>query len=1156
VNELVSFPFSAARGECHPQSVQLAGPSGPLAAQLSEIDWWPNGEGVRSATLSFLVADLPALGRQTYSLKYGATPVAPAQTIDLAIAPSRDVVELSTTQFAIRLLHGERRFDRPLGPAAVPGPIAAMRLSDGTWFGGSQLYGTRSIVSYVARLEDRGPVFARASLRYIFDDGTIMDLSARLIAGDCKVTWHMNVGAGNDRQVASSARPASRGGWRLVLSGGLDPLLGVLAPEHNDDHKWGRREFTKDGGWLFEPGEPELQHEPVGTITSLVPWEDWWNSYTQARWTFKTRSRGEILKVAVIDPAAWVKPAAAGEHLKWTSEGNREKWIPLVRGEDGSIFMEMNTAPGERRWQIGGPGRTIRANATRLSEQGAHTWTLPGAQVGVGYRLDQVKDCVLTWPEPREPAHPRLFSSRQDIVAARAAITPAELAALREGGRTRPSGRRRSGAFGPSDADALAAYLATGSAEVARETHVVERLAKQLALLGNYDLMRHTKVIAAAYDGLIDSGLLSAEQREVLRAQIAYLGYVLADPSTWSVERGYCSANLNMSILYILNLGLIACALPEHPLAPEWIKPAVAMCERWLSEQVGPAGEWPESVANYAHVSATGLLMFSVAAKNAGLHNFIDDPRLKRLMLYLAKQYTPPDPRSGGERPPALSLLPPSGRSAAGKARVIPGLMAKATAASDPGYSQVQQWNWLRSGASLFAGSSATGIERFAVTRSLPAAAPAWGTDLFPQLGAILRQGVGTKDEWYVNIMVPSFSADWVPSEYGAFSSIFAHGVPIAGAFAGGYAEKEELFMSRVHLARDRGSDEERRSSLYHKGERKLTDFAALPRQDYLVADLTIEKPVYRSLEAGAHEQMVPAPEWPAVPEVGRGPVRWRRQVLFVKGDRATDAGYLLLRDTVTGGQPTMWQMWTVSEKIGPPQPAVDVAQFLADKPGHRAMPARELPGDRFTAFGPFGVDTEFYVASPAATPRHTLRWGTTYRYSPVDGFAEYMDLLHLQMAGDGAYHVVMFPRKRDAGAPEFQALADGKLVRIRGDFGTDYAFVAESEREARADGALFKGTAGSVQDRGGNLVLALGARGEIQFGRHGLMADGAASLRVQHDELIIDVAPAGRRSVTLAAPGEWELVTLGPTVERSRDGNALTLNFDAGLTRATLRRK
>ena len=86
-----------------------------------------------------------------------------------------------------------------------------------------------------------------------------------------------------------------------------------------------------------------------------------------------------------------------------------------------------------------------------------------------------------------------------------------------------------------------------------------------------------------------------------------------------------------------------------------------------------------------------------------------------------------------------------------------------------------------------------------------------------------------------------------------------------------------------------------------------------------------------------------------------------------------------MIRDSirgVKGGQPTMWQMWNVSEKIGTPEEARDVAKFLADKPGNKCLPARELQGDRFTAVGQLGVDVEYYIASPADTPRHTLRWG------------------------------------------------------------------------------------------------------------------------------------------------------------------------------------
>jgi len=95
-----------------------------------------------------------------------------------------------------------------------------------------------------------------------------------------------------------------------------------------------------------------------------------------------------------------------------------------------------------------------------------------------------------------------------------------------------------------------------------------------------------------------------------------------------------------------------------------------------------------------------------------------------------------------------------------------------------------------------------------------------------------------------------------------------------------------------------------------------------------------------------------------------------------------TDPGqvnYLVLRDTVSGGQPTMWQWWAVSDKIGTAEEARDVDAFLADAPGNANAPVRELEGDHLTAVGPFGVDTEFYVAAPQNTPRNTLRFGREY---------------------------------------------------------------------------------------------------------------------------------------------------------------------------------
>jgi hypothetical protein len=55
---------------------------------------------------------------------------------------------------------------------------------------------------------------------------------------------------------------------------------------------------------------------------------------------------------------------------------------------------------------------------------------------------------------------------------------------------------------------------------------------------------------------------------------------------------------------------------------------------------------------------------------------------------------------------------------------------------------------------------------------------------------------------------------------------------------------------------------------------------------------------------------------------------------MSVKDDDADGIHYIVVRDTVDGGQSTQWHFWTLSEKIGTPADAVDRAKFLIDAPG------------------------------------------------------------------------------------------------------------------------------------------------------------------------------------------------------------------------------
>lgn len=269
----------------------------------------------------------------------------------------------------------------------------------------------------------------------------------------------------------------------------------------------------------------------------------------------------------------------------------------------------------------------------------------------------------------------------------------------------------------------------------------------------------------------------------------------------------------------------------------------------------------------------------------------------------------------------------------------------------------------------------------------------------------------------------------------------------------------------------------------------------------------------------------------------------------------------MLIRDTVQGGQPTMWQMWTLSEGLDAPG-----ADFTPA--GQQILPARRLEGDRFTARGQFGVHMEYFVASPTDTPRHTLRWGTTYEphrssWHPLsmlrDNYAEYRDLLHLQLPGDGAYFVAFYPRLPQEEAPCFSTWGEGKAIMVSGAWGTDYGFLSAVPETAAADGAAFCGTAGSVQVRATGIVLSLAASGEVQYQDYGLSADFPVSLHVAEGDLTVELPALGPGvafaggAVSVTAPGAWALAEALPGAALTTSEAGYRLEIPPGLERVRL---
>ena len=1191
-DELLTYPFSTPKGACHPDSVALTGPRGPVPAQLSQIELWPGTHWVKSAKLSF-IANLSPLATDTYTVRYGARPVAPSgPATDLTVTPGKGQVEITTRRFGVRLLQGEKTYRKPAPATDAPGPVIGMRLADGTWFGGSRMFGDKKIAAYSAKLVDRGPVFARVAVRYTYTDGDTMDLDVQVAAGDNTMRMETRV-----------RKHQPKDGFNLVLSRGLPPLVFQVQDEFRRDRpcfmipKKGFRGLQWAEIPLKDYAAPkQIKWSPTGRlpglVTNLTPWEDWFGTFTQSRIRLKLENTKRELQIRSLDPGGWVEPREIEaifdpkldpDPAKGLWAGWNQKCMPLLRDASGEILLQVNAAQGVRKWTVSDcrsmPGVAALFHSYKYKPESEFP---PETRPAVGYRLNQVKDYVLEWPGDAG-RHPRLFMSRSELAAQwkRKEADPALVASLLARGRG-------AGPYMPNSSGdaALGAYLLSGgSPEVVAKTQLLVRLRKAL----RYELWGIQFGCAGApapilYDALIDSPVVPESERPVLRARMAYYAYRLADPAVWSAERGYCSGNQNMTATWEISRGLTACAIAEHPMAKVWYGKAQRVVEHFLSHMVGPAGEWPEAMSHHGRQSIDMILAFAIVSTHSGLRDYVNDPRVKRMIMYWAKMEMPRDPRARGinKATPNRRICPAMGRDGIGFGAGTCGAMARVTRKSDPAYSAQMQWAWLEEGASARF-RHLGGFGYLSCDKHLPSKKPAWTSEVLPYAGAVLRHGLGTPHEHQVMLYCGDHFAAFYPGHTGSFPSIFAYGTPVAGAFAGFYRHQEGFLTCNVGLARRRGSPKERELFGYHGcakwtnmwrwpkgptarfgthgGRANVSAFSTLSRQDYAAVDVALHYPRRTKMRWNAN-----LPEWPPVPAKGKPPVDWRRQTLFVKDDDPVKTAYLLIRDTVKGGQPTMWQMWTVSETLDTPAKVTDVATVLANKPGYKILPARELKGDRFTAIGQLGVDVEYYIASPSNTPRHTLRWGMHI----FDGSnklvePEYQDLLHLQMPGDGAYYVAFFPRKRNTPAPSFSTLGGGTIIKVSGNFGTDYGFLSALEATGSGDGATFRGTAASVQDRKGGLVLTLGATGDVRYKQYRLAADFPAALRVRERELTVELPegiqpPAFRLlqpfpggTVTVSAPGKWTLPKPLPGVKLTQSAAGFALKVPAGLKAVTV---
>lgn len=1093
-NELVCFPLRAKDKACVADSVQVTGPGGPVAVQLSGVEFWPGKKKfVKSARLCFIVDEMKPLTTQVFAITYDTKKTLPLAT-DLQVNPEKGSIEITTNHVGLRLPLGEQAYPEPVAAKEVPGPLQAMRLGNGDWTGGSTLTGNVKVSKWSAQLADIGPIFARVTVTYTFADGNTLSLAATVAAGDNGNRWEMAV---------QDDRP------ELAVELRLPPVPGVkqaVLPK-------GYGQWAKDRTLALTPStEPFCFLSPDMSLANIWP---------DCPPTIRLAAEGRPeLVIRSRDPGAWADPVAPltyGGFKMWDLDMIPKMWEVWKRKRIAVSYSADGTV-------------TLRAALTK----GQRKWTVSAGTPKVGDRLDCVKEMVFDWPAASGQPHPRLFVSKQE----------AQEAWSRSGND--PELAKQLMAIPYFAGPALPVVIKPAEKRTQEERErTVAALRGELARMGNFDVMRQAIGLAAHYDALIDSDLLNPQDKAMFRAQMAYLGYVMADPGTWSMERGYLSGNPNMSCSYTLSLGVIACALSDHPMAKTWADYATSWMDKWLTDEVGENGEWMPEGSHYGFVSLAPMLSYAIAAQRAGHHDFTTDPRLKKLLLYFAKVHTPRDPQRANAR-----VTPAFGRGTSGDSLGVFGLAARMYAKSDPQLSRVLQWMWTENGYPINLGDTRLGgYEGYYLDRRLPAEALPWDSELFPGLGALLRARFATPHESYVFAIACAHAMRnldiWTPG-IGGIAQWYGHGKPLSTCFAfkTGYSERHELLRDGVLLARNWGAAGDPKTPFGYYTETKFGTVASLPQVDYVRSAFVVTRPDDRDW----FPEKLPA--YPRMTAAKEAKLDWTRQLLFLKDADPAGPAYLVLRDTTSGGQPTAWQFWSLSEKIGTPEQARDLTSFLADKPGQAILPARELPkADRYTALGQFDMDIEYFIVSPADTPRHTLRYGGVWA-----GVPEYQDLLHLQMPGDGAYSVALFPRPRAEAAPTFSTLADGKIIKVAGPFGTDYGLLSLEETRASAEGVSLRGTAAAIQQRAAGTMLSLAAAGELRFKDYRLIAPTAAALHVAPDTLTLLLPPhSPGGQFTITATGTWTLKEQAAGLRLDTDAGRFLLTSPKGITRVIL---
>ena len=811
-NESVRFPLTAEQLKSVRAGRALLGPD-MKAATYQLVP------GVAaSAPLIEVLTDLQPYEARSYRFAASTAP----QTTDITVDDKSKLIVLANSRIAISIRKQLERGE---------GPIAGIRLPSGNFAGDSLVRTDGGFKSYSAKVVARGPVFSEVVCLVEFANGGQWQMRLRVQAFDPVILVDES-----------------------FSSGDTSAFVFVLNRRYAPTHLF----YRQGKGTVGRLATWEFKSEGAAPLFILEPWLHWWERERQGTWfAVYNETETDLLTIGAREAADWIAANATAAARKSTK-------LALTL-EEGGLHLTLPLRSGSRKWMIAALDRDsslqpLRDGTVQVAPLPQQYFIKHGA-----FPLNKIKDYVLTWAGD-EIDHPRLIITQHDVSRLRARPPAPQPARI-------PSGKITMHAM---DAP-IAHYLRTGDPKLGERlsrtaVEWIERLVDMYLRQGSSVTLgfapHHQSLLLAAInmaDVIWSADHLAPAVRERLKAQVAFLAYTVNRPDYWSPERGF-SGNPNMTSMVASFQTMLGAMVPAHPMSRRWVDNGLRELKRQLDQWSDQDGGWLEA-PHYAVVSYDYMLGAFIAAHNAGFAEHLYDPKMKKVIEWLAKISTPPDAASEGNR-----HLPPIGNTYMRAPSGLFGVIANLWRERDSVFAAEMQWMHRQHGGPLTPGiggffPALAGYRTVLIDAAAPEKAPLYASELFQRTGVILRSHFRTNRETQLHL--------------------------IAGS-------------NHAHYDRDSGS-----FTLWGKGRVVANDFGyygQAPGEDHNMVTSS-------GAPDGATMQIARFLPGVDVDYVQGTKGAWERKIVFAKDADPAGSNYVVLADSIKGA-PGIWRTWFTAQGV------------------------------------------------------------------------------------------------------------------------------------------------------------------------------------------------------------------------------------------------